>query len=191
MTNPTRGTAWDPAGLSVRVRDAQITLAVVDEAMLSCLVDVAVSDAAASDVTPPLTEGDSWTPERVNWLRQYHRACRGGLTESSAEAAWAVVVDGTAIGAVRLQRCNRPGTFEVGIWLAGRARGRQFSLPILRLVVALAQRSGAEALVANTTQDNLAAQALLKRAGFLIREDGNGIHAVLALTSDGHADPGS
>lgn len=56
----------------------------VDDAVLEQLVDAAVSDAAADDVTPPLTPGPAWSAERVAWLRAFHR---------SGERTWAVVVE--------------------------------------------------------------------------------------------------
>lgn len=67
-------------------RDAKthppVSLVAVDEIALDELVAVATIGAAANEVTPPLTAGDSWTHERVAWLEGFHGQRRDGLTGS-------------------------------------------------------------------------------------------------------------
>jgi hypothetical protein len=55
------------------------TLVVVDEDVLELLVEAAVTDAAADEVTPPSTADGRWSDDRVAWLRQFHRERRPGL----------------------------------------------------------------------------------------------------------------
>lgn len=147
---------------------AIVTLEAVDEEMLVRLTAVAVADAAANDVTPPVTPGDDWTPERVAWFQEYHRACRSGGAGSRRETAWAVVADGEPVGCVRLQCTDTPGVLEVGIWLARRVRGRGVGGAAIRAAIAEAARQGATGLVAETTATNSAALALLRRVGFVV-----------------------
>src|SRR3954447_8170607 len=102
----------------------RVELVAVDDDVLWRLVAVAVQDAAAAEVTPPVGAGAGWTSQRVDWLRAYHRDRRPGLDGPLGEATWAVVVDGEVAGAVRLHRTAETGTAETGIWLARSARGR-------------------------------------------------------------------
>ena len=48
-------------------------LIAVDEVVLEQLVQAAVSDASADEVTPPLSAGAEWTAARVVWLETFHR----------------------------------------------------------------------------------------------------------------------
>lgn len=50
-----------------------VMLVAVDELVLEQLVQAATTDAAADDVTPPLTVGTDWTATRVKWLQDFHR----------------------------------------------------------------------------------------------------------------------
>ena len=61
-------------------------LVAVDETVLHELVRTAVTDAAPDEVTPPLTPGPTWSPERIDWLRRYHRDRRAGLDGPLGEA---------------------------------------------------------------------------------------------------------
>lgn len=58
-------------------RGSVVTLADVDESTLERLVAAAVTDAAADDVTPPVTLGEDWSAGRIVWLKDFHRARRG------------------------------------------------------------------------------------------------------------------
>ena len=160
----------------------------VDAAMLPRLREVAVADAAADDVTPPLTPGPEWTPERIAWFEDYHRACAAGLDGPRREATWAVLVDGEPVGAVRLGRTDEPGVAETGIWLARRARGRGIAPTALGAVVELACDAGLSAIRADTSVTNLPALAALRRLGFTLApavEGRVGAHLVLRGTSRG------
>jgi RimJ/RimL family protein N-acetyltransferase len=103
------------------VANPRVELVDVDEHILELLVEAATTDAAADDVTPPVTDGPQWTAARVAWLRQFHRAHRDGGT---GQSVWAVLVDGAVVGQVRLQRRDADGAGEIGMWLARGVRGR-------------------------------------------------------------------
>nr|WP_272902361.1 GNAT family N-acetyltransferase [Brevibacterium daeguense] len=147
-----------------------VELVVVDEAVLDELVAVATTDAAPDEVTPPLGEG--WTPDRVEWLRAFHRLRRTGFAGGEEETA-AIRVGGRIVGAVRLHRSSpqTPDALESGIWLAASWRGRGLSAVVLRLIAERAAAIGASRLTARTTATNAPAIAALRRAGAIIRHD--------------------
>src|SRR4051794_15260338 len=95
---------------------AEVELVPVDESVLSRLVAAATSDAAPDEVTPSMA-GNLWSPERIDWLHRFHRDRRPGLEGPLGEATWAVCLDGSVIGAVRLERTTDPAVLETGIWL--------------------------------------------------------------------------
>ena len=153
-------------------RHTAVELVPVDEDVLERLVTVAVTDASAREVTPPVSAGEEWSPERVHWLRAFHRARRAGLAGPHREATWAVLVDGAVVGSVRLRRTVDPGVLETGIWLA---RGRGTGARALAAVIATARSRGHVELRAETTGGNRAALAALASAGFtLAPADGAG-----------------
>ncbi len=51
----------------------------VDELTLDWLVNAAVSDASATEVTALVTTGDDWSSTRIAWLKDFHRNRRDGL----------------------------------------------------------------------------------------------------------------
>lgn len=145
-----------------------VSFARVDAACLDALVAAAVADASPDDVTPPLTDGDGWTPERLAWLRAYHRARQGGLDDPPFEVSWAVRSGERVLGAVRLRR-TAPGEADTGVWLVRAARGAGVG----RRAVAFALERAREhddlrCVNATTTAGNAAAQALLRRLGFVV-----------------------
>lgn len=99
-----------------------MALVEVDEPTLERLVDAATGDAAADEVTAPVTAGDEWSAPRIAWLRDFHRDRRGGLGGPAAEATWAVVAGDEIVGSVRLKQTAVAGILEVGIWLTTRGR---------------------------------------------------------------------
>ena len=130
---------------------ALVTLVHVDETILDELVRAATTDAAANEVTRPLTEGDSWTEARVAWLGAYHRDCRAGLDGPKGEATRAVLAAGAVVGSVRLKRTVTVDVLETGIWLARRSRGQGLGTAAAAAVVQLATALGAKAVRADTT----------------------------------------
>lgn len=163
----------------------EVELIAVDEVVLDRLVEVATTDAAPDDVTPPL--GDGWTPDRVEWLRAFHRLRRAGLKDGEEETA-AIRVDGRIVGATRLHRSSSdaPDQLECGIWLARSSRGLGLSKTVLRLLASRAVAAGASRIVAHTTANNAAAVAILKRQGARLRNGPDGaVYAVVSLDEIG------
>ncbi len=166
-----------------RARPDAITLAPVDEDLLARLTDVAIRDAAAPEVTPPLTDGDSWTSERVAWFEAYHRSSRAGLSSGHGEETWAIMRSGRPVGSVRLKRTQTPGVLETGLWVARSARGTGAAAGAMRALIDEARRAGAVSLRVDTTAANAPAMRLLSRLGFVLTEaspDG-GVHGELHI----------
>ena len=118
------------------------------------------------------------------WLREYHRRCRPGLTGPAGEATWAVTVDHTVVGSVRLKNTGDAGVLETGIWLTREARGRGIGRMALHAVLEEAVRPGAQEVRADTTANNSAALNLLSALDFTGVEDGGRINARLRLDSE-------
>lgn len=164
---------WVP-GRPILIAMPTVRLEAVTDEVLAELARVAVTDAAADEVTPPLTEGSGWTPERIEWFQHYHRTRRAGLDGPDREATWAVLVDGEPAGSVRLKRTDEDGVVECGIWLARSARGRGVSVEAMRLVVDEARNAGMRAVCADTSAQNHAAQAAMTRLGFVLSDGAEG-----------------
>ena len=90
--------------------DPVVTLVDVDELTLDRLVNAAITDAAANEVTPPITTGDEWSPARIAWLKDFHRNRRNGLSGPVGEATWAILASDQVVGSVRLKRTAVPQT---------------------------------------------------------------------------------
>jgi RimJ/RimL family protein N-acetyltransferase len=166
-----------------------VDLAPVTEARLSRLVAAALDGAAPDEVTPPVTPGERWTPERVEWLRAFHRDRRQGLDGPAREATWVVVevvgqgAEGErVVGSVRLRRTGDPGVLETGIWLVRDARGRGVGRWALQQVLERAREAGATAVRADTTVGNAGARAVLAALGFAATVEGEQVRAELPLT---------
>jgi RimJ/RimL family protein N-acetyltransferase len=169
-----------------------VALLDVSEDVLEQLLELALRDADADEVTPPLGTTAGWNTDRISWFREFHRAAAAGLDGPSAQKTWAINCDGQLAGSVRLKRMDTApaaagegwagggsgaeagggggsagggGALETGIWLARSFRGRGVGREALRLVKARAASAGAAVLVAETTAGNVGALALLKYAG--------------------------
>jgi RimJ/RimL family protein N-acetyltransferase len=163
-----------------RPRPRRVRLRPVDEAVLARLVGAAVSDAAPDEVTPPLPSG-AWGPERIEWLRRFHRDRRMGLDGPLGEATWAISAGGEVVGAVRLKRTADPGVLETGIWLRRSARGRGVGRRAIAAVLAQARELGAGAVVADTSVHNASALAILRGLGFRCETADDRVTAVKTL----------
>jgi RimJ/RimL family protein N-acetyltransferase len=159
---------------------AGIELLPVDENVLGRLIGAATSDAAPDEVTPPMA-GDRWDDERIEWLRRFHRDRREGLEGPLGEATWAVSLDASVVGAVRLERTAEPGVLETGIWLTRSARGRGTGRLAIAAVLQLARELGAREVRADTSRDNAAALDVLQRLGFRTSPAGDRVTAVRTL----------
>ncbi|BCW36275.1 hypothetical protein StoSoilA2_23310 [Arthrobacter sp. StoSoilA2] len=158
----------------------RVALADVDEEMLKELLALALVQASADEVTPPLGSTPSWNPERIAWFHAYHRAAAAGLEGPAREKTWAVVADGTVVGSIRLKR-TAPGSAETGIWLGRSFRGRGVGLLALHLVADEARARGFAVLQASTTPANMAAQALLSSLGAELIVEAASVEARLVL----------
>lgn len=168
---------------------SSIVLATVDDTVLEQLVRAATTDAAADEVTPPLTAGPSWTPARLAWLRDFHRDRRPGLAGPAGEATWAVVVDERILGSVRLKHTDERGVLETGIWLTRGARRRGIGRAAMAAVLREAAGLEASEVRAHTTAGNAGALVLLRRLGFDLKPagDGHNVRALLVLVSKASA----
>ena len=154
----------------------------VDDAVLDQIVDAAITGASADEVTPPLSAANEWTPERIAWLRDYHRANREGLAGPTGEATWAVVASGKVIGSARLKLTDQPQVFETGIWLTRSSRGHGIGSAVLTAVLLEATAGGATTVRADTAESNVGALSVLRRLGFSLDPADEGrVHALLSL----------
>lgn len=142
---------------------AAVRLVDVSEPVLEQLLTVAIQDADADEVTPPLGSASGWNSERISWFREYHHAA-AGLDGPAQQKSWAISSDGELAGSIRLKR-NGADSLETGIWLGRSFRGHGIAREALRLVIERAAASGAAVLEADTTAGNAAALVLLRSAG--------------------------
>lgn len=89
----------------------------IDDDVLTRLVRAATEGAAPDEVTPTLTPGTRWTPSESRGCVTSIATVVLGSTGAAAEIAWAVVLEESVVGSVRLRRTEEPNTLEVGIWL--------------------------------------------------------------------------
>jgi RimJ/RimL family protein N-acetyltransferase len=152
-----------------------LTLQPVDEELLLRLLDIAVADTDAEEVMPHVPGPPGWTEERRAAFGDHHRPANG--------ATYAVLIDGSAIGAVRLAPAQAPGAVKASIWLARAARGKGHSTEALRLVIEEARAQGTTALIAETTSSNLPAVGTLRTLGAKLWEDpeSGAVHATLRV----------
>jgi RimJ/RimL family protein N-acetyltransferase len=109
----------------------------VTEEILEKLLDVALTDAAADDVTPTLGATPGWNAERIGWFLNYHRAAAAGLDGPAAQKSWAISCDGRLAGSIRLKRAGTAASavtaLETGLWLGRSFRGRGIGREALEL----------------------------------------------------------
>lgn len=160
--------------------ESQLVLAPVDEPMLEKLEQLALSEAAADEVTPPLGEGTEWNQQRVDWFRDFHRQARAGLDGPNQTLTWAILREHELLGSVRLASTHS-GHLETGIWLARTARGRGLGSVALALVLAKAREFRAAELLAQTTRNNRAARAILAKYGASEVIEGNRVSVLVPL----------
>ena len=81
-----------------------VALLDVTEAVLEQLLELALRDADADEVTPPLGAAAGWNTDRISWFREFHRAAAAGLDGPARQKSWAISCDGQLAGSIRLQR---------------------------------------------------------------------------------------
>src|SRR6478736_1738900 len=144
-----------------------VALLDVSEDVLEQLLELALRDADADEVTPPLGTTAGWNTDRISWFREFHRAAAAGLDGPAGQKTWAISCDGQMAGSVRLRRMDTEpaaagegwaGAGAEAVGAAGAGPGGGGAL--LRGVAAGLLRG-----VAETTAGNVGALALLKYAG--------------------------
>jgi len=135
-------------------------------------------------------------PQRLPWHAEYplpdsvdaiamvmaaHQAMTGAVPSLSKGAidetpAWwvhQIVVNGVVVGDIGFHGPAGPdGTVEIGYTVVPAWRGRGVASRACGLIVEQAWRDGAEIVIAETDDDNLASQAVLLGNGFQRRPDG-------------------
>ncbi|MGK3204961.1 GNAT family N-acetyltransferase [Amycolatopsis sp. MEPSY49] len=155
-----------------------ITLTPLDEPALARLLEAAVAGADPLEVMPPVAGPPGWTAARRAAFLDFHRG-RSLDPATAVERTWVVEVDGTAVGAARLER--RGDAVEAGIWLGRGARGRGAGREVTRLLVAEARTSGVARFIAATTPNNHGARSLLTGLGAVLTTEGEEVRAELPL----------
>ncbi len=98
-----------------------VALLDVSEALLEQLLELALRDADADEVTPPLGTTPGWNTDRISWFREFHRASAAGLDGPAGQKSWAISCDGQLAGSVRLRRTDTepPGPVDGGAGTGG------------------------------------------------------------------------
>ena len=98
-----------------------VALLDVSEDVLEQLLELALRDADADEVTPPLGTTAGWNTDRISWFREFHRAAAAGLDGPAGQKTWAISCDGQMAGSVRLRRMDTaPAAADEG-WAGGGA----------------------------------------------------------------------
>ena len=102
-----------------------VALLDVSEDVLEQLLELALRDADADEVTPPLGTTAGWNTDRISWFREFHRAATAGLDGPAGQKTWAISCDGQMAGSVRLRRMDTaPAAADEGWAGAGAVAGR-------------------------------------------------------------------
>lgn len=83
-----------------------VALLDVTESVLEQLLELALRDADADEVTPPLGTAAGWNTDRISWFREFHRAAAAGLDGPARQKSWAISCDGQLAGSIRLMRAG-------------------------------------------------------------------------------------
>ena len=99
-----------------------VALLDVSEALLEQLLELALRDADADEVTPPLGTTAGWNTDRISWFREFHRAAAAGLDGPAGQKSWAISCDGQLAGSVRLRRTDPEPPGPVDGWAGAGGR---------------------------------------------------------------------
>ncbi|GIF52351.1 RimJ/RimL family protein N-acetyltransferase [Asanoa ferruginea] len=155
----------------------------LDDALTERLLAVAVAEATPEEVIPPVEGPPGWTGSRQEFFRAFHRERQPGLAGPLRTVMFAIDVDSTIVGMIRLTLDDDGHTAETGMWLARSARGQGLGTKALTALLDEARRAGARTVRADTTPANRAAQAVLSRAGAALEPRGDKVYARLELGS--------
>jgi [ribosomal protein S5]-alanine N-acetyltransferase len=128
-------------------------------------------DAAASRWHPEYPMLDSI--DAIAMVCAAHRAMVGAIKESPTWWIHQIVVDGVVVGDIGFHGPPSPEReVEIGYTVVPAWRGRGVASRACALILQQAWRDGADTVVAETDDGNVASQAVLLRNGFERRPDG-------------------
>ncbi|GAA1899217.1 GNAT family N-acetyltransferase [Asanoa iriomotensis] len=158
-----------------------VQLTPLDDDLTERLLAVAVADADPTEVIPPVDGPPGWIARRQQFFRAFHRERQPGLAGPLRTVMYAITTDYRIVGMIRLTLDETGQEAEVGMWLARSARGQGLATEALRQLLDEARRAGARTVKADTTPENQAAQAVLRRVGADLVEEKSKIYARLEL----------
>ena len=166
--------------MTVQSPGPDVELVLLTEANLTDLLDSAVADADPDEVMPTVDGPPGWNEGRRDAFRRFHRA-RSIAAAQPVETTYVITVEGGVVGAARLEPVSdsRGSGVELGMWIGRSQRGRGVGRAVVAQLVALAEGTGAQRIVASTTTGNVAAQQLLRGIGATLTTTGDSIHATL------------
>jgi RimJ/RimL family protein N-acetyltransferase len=148
----------------------------LNPATLQTLLDVAVADAAPDETMPPMPGNPGWTSERKATFLEFFEPMLAGWDGPKKTIIYAITVDETIAGFIRLSRTPDPQRAETGIWLGRSWRGQGVATAALKALIAQAKENGITSIVADTSPENVAALGALRSLGATLR-----VHAELHL----------
>lgn len=136
----------------------RVSLEELDEDGLYLLLEAAVAGADPLEVMPPVDGPPGWTPERRRAFMEFHRG-RALHSTRPIERTFTITLDGTVIGAARLE--PHGDGVEAGIWLGRSYRDHGIGRIVTAQLRGLAAGNGAHHITASTTLGNTAARRLI------------------------------
>jgi RimJ/RimL family protein N-acetyltransferase len=127
----------------------------LDSQTLHDLLEVAIADAAPDEVMPPFPD-PGWTPARRQAFLDFFMPLLGTI--------YGITVDDALAGFTRLSPKGE-GAAETGIWLGRSFRGQGAAVGALQELLKEATAIGFTKVIADTSMENLAAQATLRKIG--------------------------
>jgi len=148
---------------------------------VSLPVEIARQLRAGSLGRPTPAERPQWHAEyplpdsidAIAMVMAAHQAMTGAIDETPAWWVHHIVVNGVVVGDIGFHGPAGPdGAVEIGYTVVPAWRGRGVASRACGLIVEQAWQDGAEIVIAETDDDNVASQAVLLRNGFQRRPDG-------------------
>jgi len=165
-----------------RLSHPRLPASALDDLRLMPLpVDVALQLLAGHRRPEPTFQQPQWhaeypQPDSVDAIAMVvaaHRAMTGAFDKPPAWWISHIVINGVVVGDIGFHGPAAPnGAVEIGYTVVPAWRGRGIASRACGLIVEQAWQDGAEIVVAETENDNVASQAVLLRNGFHRRPDG-------------------
>ena len=147
-------------------------------------MSLAVAETEPEEVMPPVTAPAGWSLARLKAFREFYRSNFDGLDGPTRTQMYAVICDGDVVGMIRIARRDEPDAMETGMWLGRSARGHGIGGTALRLLLVEAANLGTRRVIAETTSQNTAALAALRRCGAELHDHCTGVRAEIELGPD-------